>query len=186
MEPALCELFCQEYTREMNRLRIEHNGTLESAKSELAKTARDIDRLVQAIMDGVPGSQVKDKMAQLETRKAELQSQLDQAEEEMPVLIHPNMGGYYRDQVAGLREALTDENHRLDAVEIMRRLIDRIELMPIEHEGRKAVAVNLHGHLAGILSLAAKTEKSLDDSDFSVESVAMVAGAGFEPATFRL
>ena len=37
---------------------------------------RDLDRLVQAILDGVPGSHVKDRMAELEARKAELEALL--------------------------------------------------------------------------------------------------------------
>ena len=46
--------------------------------------------LVQALLDGVPGSRVKDRMAALEARKAELEADLAEAVEE-PVLLHPNM-----------------------------------------------------------------------------------------------
>ncbi len=185
MDPALCEVFCHEYAREMNRLRIEHNAELEGAKCELGNIARELDRLVQAIMDGVPGSEVKDRIGQLENRKAELKARLDQAEE-MPVLMHPNMGAYYRDQVGALREALNDEERRVEAAGIIRKLIERIELTPVTESGQETLAINLHGHLAGILSLAAKAKAPLDESGAEEICTKLVAGAGFEPATFRL
>ena len=59
---------------------------------------KDIDRVIDAILDGVSGAQVKDKMAALEARKAELEDKLETAEEE-PVLIHPEMG---RDRMTDL------------------------------------------------------------------------------------
>ena len=52
--------------------------------------------------------------------------------------------------------------------------------------GRKTLAIDLQGDLAGILSLAAKAKKPLGKSGFDMESVKLVAGAGFEPATFGL
>jgi len=36
--------------------------------------------------------------------------------------------------------------------------------------------VDLHGHLAGILSLAMKAKKPLSESGFPVESIKLVAG----------
>ena len=53
---------------------------------------------MQAIVDGVPGSRVKDRMAELEARKAELEALLAEAKEE-PVLQ------LYRQQIARLVEA---------------------------------------------------------------------------------
>ena len=44
--------------------------------------------------------------------------------------------------------------------------------------------IDLHGDLAGILSLA--TAKKGADQGPDLQQVKMVAGAGFEPATFRL
>ena len=57
-------------------------------------------------------------MAALEARMAELEDKLENAEEE-PVLIHPEMGRYYREQVTALSIALGDEAYRTEAVAIM-------------------------------------------------------------------
>ena len=69
MEPALFREFCEEFTREVNRLRMPETASITTSQSELARVKRDIDRTIQAILDGVPGSTVKDKMGRLEARK---------------------------------------------------------------------------------------------------------------------
>ena len=169
MDPALCDLFCQEYTRHMNRLRGEGNAQRTADLATLPKINRELDRMVQAIMDGVPASRVKDKMIDLESRKAEIEARIKDSEDN-PLRIHPNMANYYRDQIARLREALTDEHAQVQAAEIIRKLIDRIVLTPIEDEdGRKSQSIDLHGHLAGILSLATNAKRPLHESGLQVE-----------------
>ncbi|MCR9196641.1 MAG: recombinase family protein, partial [Hyphomonas sp.] len=176
MEPALFEVFCEEYTRHLNALRMEQNAGLEAAKAELAKIDREEEKLVDAICEGVPAAKVKGRMETLEARKGELEVLIADAHEE-PVLIHPSMAKVYRNRVAQLTEALTDDGRRAEAVDLIRGLVDGIVLSPAEIDGKKTLAVDLHGHLAGILSLSAQTKKPLKESDFSVESTKMVAGA---------
>ena len=94
------------------------------------------------------------------------------------------MAGFYRAQVAALAEALSAEENHAEAAEIIRSLVDRIELTP-DVAGRK-LEIDLYGDLAGILGLATNKGGPLDESDPSVQQVKMVAGVGFEPTTFRL
>ena len=96
-------------------------------------------------------------MTELETRKAEIEAKLANADTPPP-LMHPNMAGYYREQVSKLRDALDHPDNRTEAADILRTLIDRIELKPIKIDGKKTLAIDLHGHLAGILSLANKAK----------------------------
>ena len=72
MEPELFALFCDEYTRHMNKLRIDATASLAGYKAELTKVTKEIDRLIDAIAGGVSVSQVKDRITALETRKTEL------------------------------------------------------------------------------------------------------------------
>lgn len=51
MDPALCALFCAEYTRHRNRLHAERNAQRKTARNALVKTERKLDRLVQALME---------------------------------------------------------------------------------------------------------------------------------------
>ena len=180
MAPELVALFCEEYTKHRNKLASAQRGALTADKAALAKTEREIERLVQAILDGVPGSQVKDKMTQLEARKGELERKLARAEDDAPVLLHPNMADYYRRQIEDLRSSLADTGSRRRAVAAFRDLVETIELVPVEYEGRETLAVNIRGRLASILSMAAnggaKTKKPSRVREGVSESVAMVAG----------
>ena len=190
MDERLCAAFCEEYTAHMNRLRIEANASLEGYKAELGKITRDIDRMIDAICGGVPAAQVKDRMIALEERKSELKRLIERTHEQ-PVLLHPNMSQHYRTHVADLIAALNDEARRNEATALIRTLVDRIVLRPEHGECRTRLAIDLEGDLAGILTLASKGRTPSGQSAKnqlvdSVEVIKLVAGAGFEPATFRL
>ncbi len=165
----------------MNRLRIERTAMRSAECGELSKIDIELDRVVQSIMDGVPGKRLAGKAAQREDRKAELERQLAASDDD-PVLLHPNMAGRYRDQVAALREALTDGSRRAEASELIRGLVDRVEFRP----ENGTLAIDLYGHLAGILNLASGKRKPAPDDRDGLRQIMLVAGIGFEPMTFRL
>jgi site-specific DNA recombinase len=176
-DPGLCAEFAAEYARHMNQLRASQDAARAQQRSELAKVTRDLDRLVQALLDGVRGSQVKEKMAELEARKRKLEAELEQGAP-APVRLHPNMGERYRKQVTGLIEALNEPGRRAEAADLIRALVDRIVFSP-EGGNPKRATLDLHGDLAGILALASETGGK-------PPVTTLVAGAGFEPAAFRL
>jgi len=145
-----------------------------------------IDREVQKLMDlylsdALSVDDVKQRGDKLRARKAELEHFLADADEP-PTLLHPAMAVQYRKSVQGLYEALQDpsEGKRVEAAEIIRSLVDRIVLTPVD--GR--IEIDVQGDLAGILTLSAKTKNPAGERGGS--QVKMVAGVGFEPTTFRL
>jgi site-specific DNA recombinase len=172
MDPELFRVFCEEFTREVNRLRIQEHTQTEAARRELARIDRDLEKLIQALLDGVPATSVKAKMERLETRKIELTAGLAAAEVP-PLLLHPRMAEIYHRKVADLHAALNvDDVTRVEATGILRSLIDAIVLVPVGAELR----IELRGDLAGILNVATK-EKSPSSTDGLVSQVEMVAGA---------
>ena len=179
MRRDLFEDFCHEYVRELNRLRMEHRAGLSSARSELATVEREIRKLVQAIKDGVPALSIKDELLSLEARKVELQSRLEAPE--MPELLHPRMSDVYREKVVSLCRALENEESRTSAADAIRALVEAIVLEP---DGDR-LKITLKGDLAGMLSAARDSKRSPDTGDLLVQ-IKLVAGAGFEPATFGL
>ena len=185
MEPARTKIFCEEYARAMNRLHAERDAQRDADADALIRTERDVVRLVQALLDGVPASAVREKIAELEARRDGLRGRLA-ANEDTAIRLHPNMASYYRAQIADLRTALSDPGRNKQAAEIVRRLVDRIELSPVVRSGRKTLSVSLYGRLAGILAMATKTKTPLDESGVPVQVTKLVAGVGFEPTTFRL
>ena len=92
------------------------------------------------------------------------------------------MAEEYRKRIDGLFEALDDEQTRLEAGDDIRALVGRIVVSP-GADGN--VDLWLEGDLAGILTLAAGKKTPADPEDGRV-LLSLVAGAGFEPATFRL
>ena len=225
MDPALCEEFCNEYVKQLNRVRMTHNASLNSYRTEFERLERERSKLVQSILDGVPGSVLKDDATRIEKRKRELESLLANTKE-APPLFHPNMAKRYHEEVQRLIESLNEEDHRAEAAELIRSLVEKVVLTPTAD--RTALVVDLHGDLAGILTMATgearrEVEKHVDvaisetkeafenQDDAHLSSISqdmlvagvdnqrdlisktssnkkdmLVAGAGFEPATFRL
>jgi site-specific DNA recombinase len=186
MEPELFREFCDEFTREVNRLRMEHGADLVARRSELTKVERQIKGIITAIKDGMYQSSMKAEMEALEARKAELTDLLANAEEPPP-LLHPNMADIYRQRIASLYESLQAEETKSEAAERLRALISQITLQPADGE----LAIILRGDLAAILSFAShkKNPAVYRDGgvlDAFVSQVSLVAGIGFEPMTFRL
>jgi len=81
MDPDLFKEFCEEFTQAVNRIRMERSANLVAQRKELDRTQRELDRAIQAILDGVPGIQLKDRIGALEARKAELHAILAEATE---------------------------------------------------------------------------------------------------------
>jgi chorismate mutase len=213
--------FCREFTREMNRLRIEHRAGRTAAKRELQHLEVRRAKIVQSIMEGVPGREVKDELIAIGARRDELARQLEAAGQ-APPLLHPSMADLYRQKVTSLATSLEHPDSRPEATETLRGLIDVIVLTPVDG----ALRIELKGNLAAMLGAAQslKTDelstqpgsvagagqatprrrrggcgreefkscpltpektKGLTASPSALQ-IALVAGAGFEPATFGL
>ena len=207
MDEELLAVFCEEYTRQLNALRMAESGNRARDEARLAKIIRELDRMIDAICDGVPAERVKDRMIALEAERAEVEERLKAEPKEEKPLLHPSMGARYRKAVAELRTTLADQSAQHEAVEILRSLIDRIVLHPSSDEPSGFV-MDIEGDLAGILSLCQTSKKaaglSPDDllqiklvagarsghdlpaEDDSGGQMKLVAGVGFEPTTFRL
>jgi hypothetical protein len=72
----LFEEFCDEFTREMNRLRMEHRASLTAAEREIERMEVRRKKLVQSIIDGVPASEVRDDLTANAARLDEFRNSL--------------------------------------------------------------------------------------------------------------
>jgi site-specific DNA recombinase len=155
----------------MNRLRMEQRAGLSGAKRELERVKREIQKVIEAIVDGAKGSELKDRMADLQNRKDALLKQLEVADEPPP-LLHPSMADLYRSKVEELAAALQREDTRLEASEMLRGLIEAIVLTSQDGQLR----IELRGNLAAMLAAAQQTKRSPETGDLLV-LVQLVAGA---------
>ena len=171
MRKDFFEEFCREFAKEMNRLRMEQRAGQASAKRELERVNRDIQKVIEAIKAGYAGRELKREMDDLQAKKETLVAQLAGANEPPP-LLHPSMAGLYRSKVEELAAALQREDTRLEASEMLRGLIDSIVLIPEEGQLR----IELRGNLAAMLTAAQQTKRSPETGDLLVP-VQLVAGA---------
>jgi site-specific DNA recombinase len=176
MEPALFKEFCDEFTREMNRLRVEGRESIEAAKSEVKRIDRQLDKLVKLILvsgDDETPIRIMKQMKEIEGKKSELERFLADAEEPPPHL-HPEMANLYRMQVGELYEALQEEAgcKRMKAADLLRSLVKEIILTP----ENGALQIDVRGELAGILAISLKSKTPATRAGAS--QVEMVAGTG--------
>ena len=221
LRQELFEEFCDEFTREMHRLVMEHRAEVTALKRELQRLETRRAKIVESIMEGVPGREVKDELIAIGARRDEIERQLATGSQ-APPLLHPVMADLYRQKVTKLAEALERPESRSEATEAIRGLIDEIRLVPAD----AALRMELKGNLAAMLGAAQalETEESVQEpgevagaawqraaaggvvagnQEFkscprsgrntkgltalpSALQIALVAGAGFEPATFGL
>ena len=182
LNQELFEEFCDEFTREMNRLRMQHRSDLTAAEREIERIEARRKKLVESIMDGVPAGEVKDELKANALRREVLQAKLAAADEPPP-LLHPEMARIYRTKVTELATALQQPESRVEATEALRGLVDAIVLTPAANG--KELGIELRGNLAAMLGATVQRKRPSESDDLSLQ-VTLVAGAGFEPATFGL
>jgi site-specific DNA recombinase len=178
----LLKTFAEAFKAEVTRLRKERGSRVRQVQQELNKVDLSIKRCLTFITegDGDPGI-VRDELRTLEARKRDLQRTLQVSFEDSSVEVHPNIGELYAKKVGELRVLLTDDATRPQAMDIIRSMIERVEVS--EGVERSKPNVVLVGDLAAILAYTQNnTAASIGDDG----RVLMVAGRGFEPLTFRL
>jgi site-specific DNA recombinase len=189
MRPELVAEFVRAFNEETNRARHAAELQVEARRRELGEVARKLDGLIEAMAEGFRAPGLQAKLDALESRKAMLTQELAEAEAPAPRL-HPSLAELYARQVAALHEALADPATRDEALEITRGLIERVRVKP--GEARGSFELELEGEIAAMVELAQGPERNKAAPDGAAvrdafrRSVKVVAGAGFEPATFRL
>ena len=178
MHPDLVKEFIAEYYREFNRLGATRDSERQEAERGLAKAEREIREVIDAIKSGMRSPTLSAELEALEERKSALEKDLA-TEPPPPVRLHPKLAEVYRQKIQNLRDALNQDDSRTDAAVILRGLIDEIRLIPRDGQ----LDIYLVGNLAAILDLCAKKNPGARDTGVQIT---LVAGAGFEPATFRL
>ncbi|MCH8111912.1 MAG: recombinase family protein, partial [Proteobacteria bacterium] len=177
MAPELLKAFVDEYRKEVNRLASENAASRADLKNQLARTERRIAGILKAIEDGKYNATLTDRLTQLEEEREKLRADLEQSEEPSPLRLHPKLAEIYAQKVADLEKTLTDPSIREEAAEILRGLIDRIEVHPRPDRGAD---LHLFGDLANIIALADETgTKKLPNTSASGSQTSVVAGARY-------
>ena len=146
-------------------------------RKELTGVTRRLDGLIDAVADGLRTPGLKAKLEDLEQRKAMLEADFARIPSPLP-RFHPNLAEVYRGKVACLHEAMQDPSDRDEALDILRALVERIEIGP----ANEGLRIELFGEIANMVALGAESKKAALDGaavpDVYRRSVKVVAGAG--------
>ncbi len=181
MDPALFEEFAKEFVAEINKQRMTISAAKVSSRAAVDRIDRQIKRLVDAIMEGADAKPLNAKLKELDADKIRLEAELEAAVDDQP-LLHPSLATIYRSRVETLEMTLRDPETGREAFEMVRSLIEEVRLIPIEGQ----LSIELKGQLASILAIGAGVQQGLGNTKQKALQIKMVAGAGFEPTTFRL
>jgi hypothetical protein len=143
------DAYCRRLTERLNQLRQDERAAAAADAQELARVEREIAQLVRLLKEGLDSSSVRDELLALERHKGALASR--PAVTPRPIL-HPNMADLYREKVTGLRDALSTEETRPEAADLLRGLVDEIRLTPTD-DGRE-LTIAVKGNLGGVLAAA--------------------------------
>jgi site-specific DNA recombinase len=180
MAPEMVEEFVAAFHEEVNRARRDETAARAGKERELGEVRRRLDKLIEALIEGYRADGLQQRLDDLEARKAALEQELA-ADPPPPVRLHPNLAQVYRTKVERLHEALADPGLRNEALGILRGLIERVVVHPAED----GLQVEIVGEIVKMVELGVDAKQAALPAEAAC-SVKVVAGAGFEPATFRL
>jgi site-specific DNA recombinase len=147
----------------------------------LGDIERKIAAIISAIEDGKYTPSLKTRLVALEQEKARAEMRLRTSKPAPVLRLHTKLPELYRSKVERLTEALNAPDTVTEAAEILRGLIDRIVLTPVDN----VLCAELHGDLAVLARFAQAKEGRAEPGDSALR-LSVVAGVGFEPTTFRL
>ena len=177
-DPDLMAEYVRSYHEAMRELASTQTNDRAAIERRLAELSRGIQRIVDKVVDGTAPDALMTRLVEMEAEEKSLKASLAQIDEDfVPVALHPGAIEKYRRIVEDL-QAHIDSTHAGAPTDALlaaaRKLIGKVVITPTEN--KKPVNITLHGLLAELLLVQGTPQYR----------GALVAGAGFEPATFRL
>jgi DNA invertase Pin-like site-specific DNA recombinase len=189
LAPGMVESFVAKVTVEMKTAQAQARSDEAALTGQLVMVRRKIERLLDQIEDGAGDAvMLGERLKARETERREIEARLVQAHEANPAIVTlPNFASAYADMVRRLEDVLRDATLVQRAHETLARLIEKVVLTP-DPDAENGLRVDLHGQVAAILQVCASADGGETTPSLlgSTSQVSVVAGAGFEPATFRL
>ncbi|MEM5503082.1 recombinase family protein [Ahrensia kielensis] len=189
MKPEYYALFKSEYEKALKQLPIKQASEREIISKKLNAGQKSIDNLVDALMEAKGSAAIAKRLHELEAQQAERQQRFDALiPDKEPLIIPADLSERYKLSVKKL--AATISKHPQHAIkEQIRSLIDEVRIYrPDTNDddlGKTPLKLELIGSLVEILMLGLETQKA-PELPGALRQLSLVAGAGFEPATFRL
>ncbi|ADJ24827.1 Resolvase domain protein [Hyphomicrobium denitrificans ATCC 51888] len=174
LAPEVVAAAVDAYREHRTKLAKETERTKRDVQRDLAAVERKIAGVIAMVEAGGDPRTLAARLNEFVAEKDALEQRLPSKAADV-IALHPNAAKFYADTVAQIHEALAKGDAAgLKAVALVRELVNEVVAIPTP--GRDPMKLELVGNLAALLM-----EPSANQSPIS-----MVAGAGFEPTTFRL
>jgi site-specific DNA recombinase len=173
LDPAVVEEAVREFLGLSGARQSQARAARAKQEAELAEVKRRAGRLVDQVADGVlSGAAVKDKLDALERQREHLETALTVGGPDQALVLHAGLPQRFRQLVERMHLVLAepDTHERLAARDAFRALLNRVVVTPT---GRGEFEITVETNMAALLA-----------RDGHI--VAVGAGTGFEPVTFRL
>jgi site-specific DNA recombinase len=174
LAPDVVAAAVEAYRLERAELNEKRAKAIRHAKRDVDTLDRKIAHVVQEIAEGGASRALRLSLDALEAKRDEILGRVPEPIPDSVLALHPRAADRYRQQVEDIRAALSKGDHAAhEAISLLRGLIRRIVASPAEESG--PLGLTVEGDLAMMLERGANSG-----------ATSLVAGAGFEPATFRL
>ena len=186
LAPELVQSFLEGYADEVKRERERQKAAHAQHEKKKTEIDRKIAGIMKAIEDGLYEPAMKERLAELKAQKVKLEHESQLADlPDISIIQHPRAAEVYRRWVEKLETTLNGDDPE-EAMDLIRSLIDRVELIP--RKNGPGLDATLYGALAEIMraceTISQNDKRPTEGSVGRLPPV--VAGAGFEPTTFRL
>lgn len=177
MAPDMVEEFTRTFHEELNKQTKKAAANQETDKKALKDTEKKLSGILSAIEQGAYSDALQKRLSELEVKKSELQLRLSD-EAPAPVNLHSGTAEIYSTKVEHLTQSLNDPLIQTEANEVIRSLIDRIELTP--HKDR--LKAELYGDLAEILAFTNDQDNNTKRPSYESmgRKVSVVAGGRYQ------
>lgn len=179
LTPEAIDAAITEYHAERAKLRKLARANLQTYTRKRTALRSQIDNMVNAIANSRDSSALVNKLNELEIDLADVERKLAEADDSPIIEIHPNALNDYKRAVTDLAATIrsAEEPYKAEAINLIRSLIDHIEVHPTDNKHKTRVEV--FGFLEAIKNLA-----GLPSGEASAHcTVKMVAEEGLEPPT---
>jgi site-specific DNA recombinase len=177
LDPELVSIFVKEFHLDSARRAKESARSRARIEKAHGEATAKVNRLVEAIANGADEFvEIKAILGTARADRDRLAAELLDLAALPVVALHPGIADEYRRQVDQLGDALnSSEDIRADAIPVVRRLIDRVDIVPGPLP--RGVEIEVSGRLASIIALATGAPPP-EECMFEVERV-----KGIEPSS---
>ncbi|QWC58414.1 hypothetical protein F7D01_10780 [Erythrobacter sp. 3-20A1M] len=178
----MAELFAVEFSKEVERLRASENSDGTRLETQIAVLDFEIKNIARHFTKGAVSDTLLGMLNEREAQKRDLEDRLSRlgTVKQAEVLPHPVLLERYREKVKTAHLALSDETVREEASETLRSLLDKIVIIRDD----RSLFAEFVSDPSKIIDFA--YDQPATSGRKPVSSIAVVAGVGFEPTTFRL